>query len=665
MSLFDLFDQPSTFLSPAQVKPPPRLKSAGVKEVFLDFETTGLRWWEKDRPGGVGVCTADGLEQYIAWGHWGGGNNITEENARQWMKDELEGLLITNLNTKFEVHMAREFGVDFEAMGCRVADVGHYAALLDDHRKRFSLESLVDDMLVDERKVKEVNGQPLDGRRMMSYHADLVAVRAIADVRQVMKLKKLMWPKLTAEDLHRVRQLEEDVIYPVCEMEKNGTIIDHERVDMMVKACKAKYDALVWELCKAAGFKVNPNSAKDKLRLWQKLKLPLSFTEEGSPSFTGEVLKQHQHPIAVALYQATKYRSVLSKLETYQTAVDSKGIMRYGLHQLRAVKDGSEDGNESGTVSGRFSSTEITDGVGINCQQVWKLAKQRVAFGFHEDDASHDEEIFPIRSVHIPLSGLFLSADAMQVEYRIFASMTKSKRLIDAYADDFEKLKRGEEPLSFHRFMHATLKEFSPDLTYRRTKDLNFAKIYSAGLKKLALMLGFITKEQFVQLTRENATWRHPLLAKVVEVNAIYNREVPEVKPLLEMAAHIAKGYCDERCRLDDVPHRRGIPHRGFVRTIEGRRSRFPGNKRLHKALNAIIQGTAADIMKRKLVELHAERRYTSFLMRMTVHDEVDGDIPDKVCAERVREVLNRQSYQLSVPILWDVTTGRNWAEAS
>jgi DNA polymerase I-like protein with 3'-5' exonuclease and polymerase domains len=68
--------------------------------------------------------------------------------------------------------------------------------------------------------------------------------------------------------------------------------------------------------------------------------------------------------------------------------------------------------------------------------------------------------------------------------------------------------------------------------------------------------------------------------------------------------------------------------------------------------------------MKTKLVELHRERKNTGFTLRYTVHDEVDGDVPNEESAKKVTEVLNSQSFpDLKVPILWDVQTGSNWAE--
>jgi DNA polymerase-1 len=102
---------------------------------------------------------------------------------------------------------------------------------------------------------------------------------------------------------------------------------------------------------------------------------------------------------------------------------------------------------------------------------------------------------------------------------------------------------------------------------------------------------------------------------------------------------------------------------RGWVRTMMGRRSRFPDRQFLHSALNRVIQGSAADIMKRKLVELYADRKRLGLVLRATVHDEVVGDVADPTAGKMVDEVLNRQTTPTTVPILWGGKTASNWRE--
>ena len=122
---------------------------------------------------------------------------------------------------------------------------------------------------------------------------------------------------------------------------------------------------------------------------------------------------------------------------------------------------------------------------------------------------------------------------------------------------------------------------------------------------------------------------------------AIYARVLPEVGPLLTRTAILAE-------------------RQGYVTTILGRRARLTDH--YYKALNRMIQGSAADVMKLKLIALHEARASTGFVLRATIHDAVVGDIPDLDAAQRVGAILDQQSVDLPVPILWDVATGATWA---
>lgn len=628
---------------------PPSLD--GISNVFLNVETTGLRWWKKDRPVGISVCLPDGSTRYLPFGHRGGGN-LDEETVKRWAQRELRGKHITNLNTRFDIHQLREWGVNLEEQGNTVSDVGHYAALLDDHRQRFNLDSLIRDYLEHEPLPR------VDESRMADYHAGEVAPRAEYNAQAVRLLRDTMWPLLDAQNLQRVRALEDKVIYPVCEMERNGSPIDVELLTKWNEETEQLYLRCLWDIHRETGLKVNPDSPKDMTQLFTKLGIPFPRTDKGNPSFPSVFLKSVEHPTVQMALKALRLGLLRSKyIVKGMKTVSSDGILRYALHQLRTEKD-KWDEHGAGTVTGRFSSTEIynyeREHEGDNIQQRMKVAKQRVQWGYDENDSSHDDEIFLVRQLHKPAdpNHLFLSADAMQVEYRMFACYAGTPSIIKAYE---------ENPLlSFHKHVWEMIKPYK-ELTYRRQKDLNFAKIYGAGLKKLALMLEFITEQQWAQLHHEKASNDHPLLREAKQVEDIYNRVLPEVRPLLRKASHLAMPCCSEWCRQGDELHRL-YPHRGYVTDLVGRRSRFPDGYRIHKALNSVIQPGAASILKQKLVELHDERKWTGFILRFPVHDEVDGDVPDLESARRVEEVLNRQSFpELKIPILFEVKTGKNW----
>ncbi len=615
--LFDCLDDEPKRNVDWNPQAPPSLD--GIEELTLDCETNGLKWWDGDRPIGIAICLPDGSTQYLPWGHKGGGN-LDETVVKTWAQRELRGKNITNLNTRFDIHHLREWGVDLEEQGCKVSDVGHYAALLDDHRLHFNLNSISQDYL----GRGKITG--LDGSRMASYHAGEVAAYAENDAKLVHDLKAKMWPMLTEQGLHKVRQLEDDLIFAVCEMEKNGCPIDQEKLDRWIAESGKLLEQWFLQIHREAGIKLNFGSGDDLADLFRKLGIEITnFTPTGKPSFTDAVLKRIEHPMVRLARRGQRLKSLRSKyLLAYKKKISSDGILRYALHQLRATRGDDDDDYSTGTVSGRFSSTGVTDDVGVNIQQIIKAAKQISTFG--------DE--FLIRELVVPQSGQWLSADAAQVEYRLFAHEGNNPAIIKAYQDNPE--------LSFHKFVHEKVLKYQPNFTYRQQKDLNFAKIYGAGIKKLALMLEFITKDEFLELVQQNASYDHPRLQKAVEIDRIYNQLLPEVKPLSNRAMSIAQ-------------------NRGYVKTILGRRARFRQEDPAHKALNRRIQGSAADIMKQKLVELHRCRKATGFKMRFTVHDEVNGDIPDQEAAEKVRGILNHQSFKLRVPILWDLKIGANW----
>lgn len=576
---------------------PPSL--AGVNELELDVETTGLKWWESDRPIGVAVRTPDGICRYLPFGHRVGGN-LPEDTVKRWASRELRDKHIVGLNTKFDVHMLREWGCDLEEQGCTVTDVSHHAALLDDSRRRgFGLDDLANEHL----GMGKVQG--LDVTHLKDYHAGDVAPYAERDVELTGRLKEKFRPLLEDESLLPVMHLEDSVIFAVCEMERNGCPLDLDLLKKWKIESEQLYNRTAWDISETIGFSVNPNSSFDMERLFLNRGVEIEyFTEAGRPSFEDEVLAGITDEIVIKARGARKLASLRSKyiLKYWETAKHD-ALLRFALHQLRA--------DEGGTITGRFSSSAMKlngEVVGANIQQVMTAEKQ-----IEQGDK------YVIRQLFVPKNGLFLSADAAQIEFRIFVELARSPKLMEEYAKD--------PHVSFHLIVWDMVKQFTQEIAYKQVKNLNFAKLYGAGVRKIAIMLGIDldTAEKFIQL---------------------YDAAFPDARRMLQKASKLAES-------------------RGYVKTLLGRRSRFPARERLHKALNGVIQGTAGDIMKRKLVELHKERKRTGFVMRATIHDEVIGDAPDTESAQRVGEVLNRQTTESVVPILWEVKTGKNWAEAA
>ncbi len=575
---------------------PPSLD--GIDRIELDCETNGLRWWDGDLPIGIGIGTPDETYQYLPWGHAGG--NLSEGTVKRWAQRELRNKQIFGLNIKFDNHMFYRWGIDLEAQGCTISDVGHRAALLDDHRRRFSLEALSQDLL-GKGKLKDV-----DVEHMAEYHAGDVHDYAEQDVRLVRELRDHLDPQLDEQNLRHVCDLEDRVAYVVCEMERNAAPLNAELLKSWVKRSEEEYHRCLWKVYRETGLKPSFSNA-DLETLFKARKIPIIHrTATGMPSFAEEtgIWDNCDDPVIQDMNRARKLTSLRSKyLVKYLNTLTDDGRLLYALHQLRA--------DEGGAVTGRFSSSAFKTpqgAEGANVQQVKTVEKQKEV---GDDD-------YTIRELFISRSGRSLKSDASQIEFRLFAHYANSERLLKEY--------RKDPTVNFHKIVWELVKQYN-DISYKALKNLNFCKLYGGGVGRVSEMLevSYDEAESFAKS---------------------YDEAFTDVKRCLRLASNTARSQ-------------------GYVKTLMGRRIRFPKLERLYKALNGIIQGGAADIMKQKLVELHDARRTTGFVMRFTVHDEVFGDIPDDEAASKVDKILNRQSFDLRVPILWETKTGANWAECA
>lgn len=581
------------FAANADYRPdsPPEL--TGATEVILDCETTGLRAYAGDRPVGIAVKVPGSCSHYLPFAHRGG-QNLDEATVTRWAQRELRGKRILNLNTRFDVNMLRGWGVDLAEQGCTFHDVAHAAALLDDHRRRFSLEALAQDVL---GHGKLDAGDP---QTIADMPASAIAAYAKRDVDLVADLAAAFAPQIAEQDLGRVQALEDAVIPVVAEMEWNGCRIDEERLQAWITRSAEIVTSLQWTLTRAVGFTVNPDKTSDLVRLFQRLGINNPHTtEQGAPSFTGAFLRSIPHPDVQTLVKLGKLLDLRSKFLIPYARHIHDGRIHGAFHQLR-----SDDG---GTVSGRFSSSQP------NLQQVMTPRKQRVDYGEFEG------ETFIIKELFLPEPGQqWFCGDQSQVEFRFAAHYSRAPRVLEAYAKD--------PRADYHVVVQEMIATLRPGFERDPAKNTNFAIVYGARLRKTAEMIGCD-------------------LSEAAEILRLHEEAFPEIHQLRRHAEDVAVS-------------------RGDVRTILGRRSRFPNGERAHKALNAVLQGGAADLNKLTLVDVYHARKSLGLQMTITVHDEIDGSLADPEGLSAVRDLLNVQRLPLRVPILWECKTGTSWAAA-
>lgn len=620
-------------------RPDPIPELCGEKRIVLNAETTGLGWSSGDRPIGWAYSLPEsGRRGYLPIRHAGG--NLPIEQVHGFLRS-INGMHVENANLKFDLHMSREDGVDLVEQHNTFGDPAHYAALLDDHRQRFNLDQLSKDVLGWDVETTTLGKHPpsiTSEAEFKLLHAEHVAPYAVRNVEQVERLIDAFEPMIVEEDLGEVLDLEQQVIPVVVEMERNGTYLDLDLLhEWRAKATQQLEDKL-WFIWKNAGVKVeSPDAAKSWLALFQARGIPITSRTapsaahpDGQPSFAEGAVKGIQDECVQAMREAGQLAGLESMfLGKYARAVRSDGWLRYNLHQLRTTR-GEDDA--MGTVSGRFSAAGDKHG-GYNPQQVVAVEKQ-LERGWCPD--------YVVRKLFIPGPGeqCFFAADMMQVEYRLFAHYANDPSINAAYAAD---------PLAdYHAVVMMLLHTVAPTLNRKLVKNVNFAKIYGAGLIKFAFMLGLITEAQMKQLrAMQNegdfeGTRSHPWLAEARRIMAAYDAMFPSIGPLLKRASKLAE-------------------QRGYVFTLLKRRARL--RDRFNSSFNRICQGSAADWNKRVIVEAYKRRKELGLVMRLTVHDELAGGLlHGAASADALLRVLNHQYYDVRVPILWDMKTGANWA---
>lgn len=596
-------------------RPPESLPVLQGKYTRIGFDTEydGSKDKFHARPCGISIATPDGKKYYLPKAHLGGGN-LDPALVDRWAKNELRNLTLVGVNIGGDAEACLNDGIDLEAQGCRLHDVAHAAALLNENRYGgFNLDDLG----------LEYTGQgkeacPVPAKDIFRAHSSLIGSYAEGDAALSLAIDEVQRPKLKAEELEQVQDLEDELIWVNNHMERNGARLDKPKLIQWCKEAKELWGNTILEIHRQTGMKINPNSPQDLTKLFKHLNLEnKARTAQGDESFTKEILEGYDHPIIKMVMTARQVDSLRSKyLDKYLKLIGSSDVLRFHLYQLRA---GEED---YGTVSGRYSSANV------NIQQVFKAEKQEEMLGGH----------YIIRELFIPDDGFdFFAGDASQIEFRLFGHYSKSRKIIGAYREDPWK--------DFHQMVADILGQKRSE-----AKHNNFGKIYGMGRRKMCRRLGLACEcgcpdEGF--WNNEN----HSPGCPAIRGNQIidhYDSEFPEAKRLMKSAMDLAGS-------------------RGYVKTIMGRRARFPDGQRLHAALNRVIQGSAADIFKRKLLTLYRNMKTIGIhKLRMPVHDEEAGDLErGEGPRKRLVECFQEQEFELSVPILWDVAFGANWKECA
>jgi len=595
----------------------------------------------------VGIAVAvDGYKAYFPIAH-GEGPNMDRKKVLDWFTDVCESPATKIFhNAMYDVCWIRNLGIKINGL---IIDTMIAASIIDENRFQYSLNSLSWVYLKQGKNeallTKAAKERGLDPKaEMWKLPASEVGGYAEKDA----ELTLLLWHHLKKiiieDDLQDIFNLETDLFPCLVDMRHLGVRVDIEKADQLKKVMAIKEQNLLQQIKIETGIDTQIWAARSIAEVFEKLKLPYSRTEKtDSPSFTKNFISTHNHPVVRMIAEARKINKVSTTFIDTILNHSHLGRIHADINQIR-----SDDG---GTVTGRFSYANP------NLQQI----------------PARDPDTGPlIRSLFIPEEGCkWGTFDYSQQEPRLVAhyalrfGLDSATPISEAYQDD--------PKTDFHQIV-ADMAE----IDRKEAKTINLGLFYGMGKAKLQNELN-VSKD------------------KADELFNTYHGRVPFVKQLMNqvMSAAQLKGQIKtllgRRCRFPKYePILRGSDWGTFVpaedhdtmlelkemgpylkdrdgkvlKDTEGnsRRNYWYNNSTrrafTYKALNKLIQGSAADMTKRAMVNLYKE----GLIGHIQIHDELDFSIESESQAKKIKDIMEN-AVDLKVPNKVDYESGPNWGE--
>ena len=592
-----------------------------VDEIAIDLETKDPDLIKKGSGSvigngdviGVAVATSF-YKGYFPIAHEGGGN-MDRSRVMSWLKDILESPSTKVFhNAIYDVCWLRAMG--FKING-NIACTMIAAAVTDENRFRYDLNSLSWKYLgygKNEAALAEAaESWGIDPKsEMYKLPAMHVGAYAERDAEVTLGLWQEMKKEIINQDLEDIFDLETDLFPCLVDMRFKGVRVDVERAYQMKKEFNNAEKELLHKIKGETNIDAQIWAARSIANVFDVLKIEYPRTDKtGAPSFTKNFLQEHEHPVVRMIAQAREINKAHTTFIDSILKYEHKGRIHAEINQLRNAG--------GGTVTGRFSYQNP------NLQQI----------------PARNKDLGPkIRSLFIPEEGHTWGCfDYSQQEPRLvvhYAALYKLPSVydvVDAYTND--------SSADFHQ----TVADMA-DIPRSQAKTINLGLFYGMGKGKLQAELG-VTKE------------------KAAELFNTYHSRVPFVKQLMDKASNRAQDRGQIRTLLGRLcrfhlwePNSFGM-HKAMTHE-DALREHGPGIKRAYtyKALNKLIQGSAADMTKKAMLELYKE----GIIPHIQIHDELDISVENEEHAKKIVDVMEN-AVTLEVPNKVDYEYGDNWGE--
>jgi len=614
--------QPPLFAPETEWVKPEELKDLShYKEIAVDLETcdpdlTTLGSGNVVGRGHIaGVAIAvEGWAGYFPIGH-DHGDNLDKGLVLSWLKDifKKEDTTFIFHNAMYDVCWLRAAGIQIKG---KIVDTMIAASLINENRLSYRLDSLAKEYVgigKDEKVLQEAaKAWEIDAKKdMWKLPAMFVGQYAERDAESTLKLWQRLQSELYAQELFDIFNLETKLFPCLVDMRFKGVRVDLEKANKIKENLISQEKNILHKIKKLTNIDVEIWAAASIAKVFEKLKLPFDKTEKtGAPSFTKNFLANHPNEIAQDIANVREINKSHTTFIDTITKHSVKGRIHADINQIRS--------DQGGTVTGRFSMSNP------NLQQI---------------PARHKELGPMIRSIFIPEENCkWGSFDYSQQEPRILVHYAKLQNLegVDGIVEAYQK---GDA--DFHQVVADMA-----GIERKQAKTINLGLMYGMGKNKLMAELGLMkdSAEKLIQQYHQKA----PFVKKLMDNVSRKANDRGKIRTLLGRACHfdlwqpvqfgVFKPLPLEQARKEyDEPLKRAFTY---------------------KALNRLIQGSAADMTKKSMVCLYEN----GIIPHIQIHDEVDISIESDKKAEKIIEIME-SSVELKVPNKVDYEKGNNWGE--
>jgi DNA polymerase I-like protein with 3'-5' exonuclease and polymerase domains len=634
----------STFYQPLEFpeyRPPEYRSIKGLDRIGLDIEghdpdlkTLGPgAHRENGLVAGVALAYAPGDASYYPVAHEFEDVNLDPDAFWGQLREDaavFDGEMV-GANLQYDLDWLRtRHGIFFPK--ARFRDVQVAEPLLDENRMTYKLDALAKDYL----NVTKTNEElihlygPSYIEQMHRVHPAHCAPYAQDDTLLAWRIMDKQLPRLEDENLVDLFHLEAALTPLLLEMRVRGVRVNVDRAAEAHAKLLEEQEAIQKRISEMSQAHVDIWSADSIAIAFDNLGLEYERTATGRPSFRKDWLNACNAEVAKLIVQARANDKIAGTfIKSYILESHVNGRLHCMFNQLKS--------DENGTVSGRFSSSSP------NLQNI----------------PARDPVLGPLmRSMFIPEEGmLWGSLDWSQIEYRLLVHYAAITKGIDA--SEAVRRYREDKTTDFH-----SMASEITGVPRKQAKNINFGVVYGMGVRKLAVDLGVTIEEAqaIMGQFQENAPFMREMLDRCSarasgkgSIKTILGRkrrfnafEVRHVVKGQEITEYVDEGELDAFCSGKSL---RGRPRRAFT----------------HKALNALLQGSAADLMKKAMVDMWNAGIFNVLVPHLTVHDEFNSSVPDtkegREAFEEMRHIMET-AIKLEIPVLADGALGSNWDEA-